>query len=168
MRATTTLVHRGILGRVEFAPATGRSTGRLLLHRGGIAFDPEGPAGVTAAFRAAVDAHLDGLGRIRDTPAGQLMDRYYDAIPQRLFELEDGHVLCGGAREGTRTLLTWLLELLGPGAAIERAPLDAWWQALREAYGAPPVVADWRAWAATVPAPPPPEPAGPYSLSEKS
>ena len=113
-------VHRGYLGRIDTDPVSGRPRGRIARHDGDLPFAADPPAATDAAFRAAVDAYLAGLPPIYHTPAAELMARYYDQIPEGFFELEGGRVLVGGSERGTRALLTWLLELLGP------APPPAW------------------------------------------
>ena len=84
--------------------------------------------------------------------ASQEIDLQFCRWPEIRFELVHGQFLVGGTLEGTRWLLKEALLGFGLDAAISFAPLDSWWEALRQAYGLDcRSEADWLAWADTLP-----------------
>mgnify|MGYP001800994785 CR=1 FL=1 len=67
--------------------------------------------------------------------ASQEIDLQFCQWPETRFELVNGQFLVGGTLEGTRWLLKEALLGWGLDAAIAFAPLDQWWDALRQAHG---------------------------------
>lgn len=84
--------------------------------------------------------------------ASQEIDLQFCRWPEIRFELINGQFLVGGTLEGTRWLLKEALLGWGLDAAIAFAPLNQWWEALRQAHNLDcQSEADWLAWADSLP-----------------
>lgn len=84
--------------------------------------------------------------------SSQEIDLQFCRWPEIRLELVNGQFLVGGTIEGTWWLLKEALLGWGLDAAIAFAPLDLWWEALRQAYGVDcHSDADWLAWADSLP-----------------
>ncbi|NEZ57508.1 Uma2 family endonuclease [Leptolyngbyaceae cyanobacterium CCMR0081] len=80
------------------------------------------------------------------------MDLQLCRWPEIRFELIEGQFLVGGTLAGSRWLLKEALLGWGLDAAIAFAPLDQWWEALRQAYDVSHTTeADWLTWADALP-----------------
>ncbi|MDM8551093.1 Uma2 family endonuclease [Desulfobacterales bacterium HSG2] len=83
-------------------------------------------------------------------------------------ELIDGQLIVGTS-EGSRRIAWYLLQDYGPDIALSMASEDLWWEALIQAFNPRPLPrtrSEWTEWAADVPVPPEPAPAGPCVSSE--
>ncbi|WP_031292189.1 Uma2 family endonuclease [Leptolyngbya sp. Heron Island J] len=84
--------------------------------------------------------------------ASQEIDLQFCQWPETRFELVNGQFLVGGSLEGTRWLLKEALLGWGLDAAISFAPLDQWWEALRQTYDLNcQSETDWLVWADSLP-----------------
>ena len=84
--------------------------------------------------------------------SSQEIDLQFCCWPEIRFELVNEQFLVGGTIEGTWWLLKEALLGWGLDAAIAFAPLDQWWEALRQAYGVDcHSDADWLAWVDSLP-----------------
>ena len=84
--------------------------------------------------------------------ASQEIDLQFCQWPEIRFELVNGQFLVGGTIDGSRWLLKEALLGWGLEAAIAFAPLDQWWNALRQAHGLScQSDTDWLTWADSLP-----------------
>ena len=89
---------------------------------------------------------------LRNACASQSIDLQFWQWPEFRLELVDGQFLVGGTLEGSRWLLKQALIGWGLEAAIAFAPVQQWWEALRQAYGVPcQTQAEWLLWAESLP-----------------
>lgn len=84
--------------------------------------------------------------------ASQEIELTFWQWPECRFELVDGQFLVGGTLEGSRWLLKEALIGWGLEAVIAFAPLEQWWEALRQAYDIScQSQEDWLLWAESLP-----------------
>lgn len=84
--------------------------------------------------------------------ASQQIDLQFCQWPEIRFELLNGQFLVGGTLAGSRWLLQEALLGWGLEAAIAFAPLDRWWEALRQAYTIScQTEEEWWHWAESLP-----------------
>ena len=94
----------------------------------------------------------DPLQKLKNHCASQAIDLQFCRWPEIRFELVNGRFLVGGSLEGSRWLLKEALLGWGLEAAIAFAPLEQWWEALRQAYDLScQSEADWLTWAESLP-----------------
>lgn len=84
--------------------------------------------------------------------ASQAIELQFWQWPECRFELVDGQFLVGETLEGSRWLLKEALIGWGLEAAIAFAPVEQWWEALRQAYDIScQTEEDWLLWADSLP-----------------
>ena len=84
--------------------------------------------------------------------ASQEIELQFWQWPECRFELVNGQFLVGGTLDGSRWLLKEALIGWGLDAAVAFAPLEQWWEALRQAYGVScQSQEDWLYWAESLP-----------------
>lgn len=89
---------------------------------------------------------------LRNDCASQEIELQLWQWPEFRLELVDGQFLVGGTLEGSRWLLKEALIGWGLEAAIAFAPIEQWWEALRQAYGIScQTKEDWLLWADSLP-----------------
>ncbi len=94
----------------------------------------------------------DPQQKLQNYCASQEIDLQFCQWPEIRFELVEGQFLVGGTLEGSRWLLKEALLGWGLEAAIAFAPLNQWWEALRQAYSVScHTETDWLTWAESLP-----------------
>ncbi|MEL6353545.1 MAG: Uma2 family endonuclease [Cyanobacteria bacterium J06627_28] len=89
---------------------------------------------------------------LRNACASQEIELQFWQWPEFRLELVDGQLLVGGTLEGSRWLLKEALIGWGLEAATAFAPLEQWWEALRQAYGVScRSQEEWLLWAESLP-----------------
>ena len=89
---------------------------------------------------------------LRNDCASQEIELTFWQWPEFRLELVDGQFLVGGTLEGSRWLLKEALIGWGLEAAIAFAPIEQWWEALRQAYDVSCQTQDeWLRWADALP-----------------
>ena len=89
---------------------------------------------------------------LQNACASQSIDLQFWEWPEFRLELVDGQFLVGGTLEGSQWLFKEALIGWGLEAAIAFAPVEQWWEALRQAYNVScNSQAEWLLWAESLP-----------------